>query len=46
MNEQEKKHKEEFDKHVEAVKATLKIAMDAEMMQAAEYDGEGGFGKG
>jgi len=41
MDEQEKKHKEEFAKKVESVKSTIKIAMESEMLQAAEF-GEGG----
>jgi len=46
MSEQEKKHKEEFEKRVESVKATLKMAMETEMLQAAEFESAELYGKG
>jgi len=43
MSDVEKKHKEEFEKRVENVKANLKASMEAEMLQAAELEGAEGF---
>jgi len=46
MNEQEKKHKEEYEKKVDNVKANLKAAMDSDVhmqMQAADFEGGGEF---
>jgi len=40
VNDEHKKHKEEFEKRVEAVKITLKATLEAEMLQAAEMEGE------
>jgi COP9 signalosome complex subunit 7 len=46
LTEQDKRHKEEFDKTVENVKSTLKAALEADMMQQAEYlDGGSEFGE-
>jgi len=42
MGEQEKKHKEEFEKRIETVKTNIKIALETEMLQASEF-GEGEF---
>jgi len=47
MSEQEKKHKEEYEKRVENVKSTIKAAMESEnihLMQAAEYESNDFFG--
>jgi len=47
MSDQEKKHKEEFEKRVENVKQTLKAAMESEnmhLMQAAEFESSDFFG--
>lgn len=43
MSDQEKKHKEDYTKRVETVKATLKAAMDSDHMMQGEYDGGEGF---
>jgi len=39
FSDQEKRRKEEFEKKVETVKSSLKAAMDADMMQAADFEG-------
>jgi len=39
MNDQQKKHKEEFDKKVENVKKNLKATMESELLHAAEFEG-------
>jgi len=39
MNDQDKKHKEDFEKRVEQLKINLKAAMEAEMLQASEFEG-------
>jgi len=50
MNEQERKHKDEFEKRIDTVKSSLKAAMDSDtmhMQMQSDFDGEGGFfGKG
>jgi len=38
MSDNEKKHKEDFEKRVEAVRLTLKATMEAEMQHAADLD--------
>jgi len=52
VGENEKKHKEEFDKRIETVKANIKLAMESELMQTSEgfgedfgFDRRGGRGK-
>jgi len=47
MSEQEKKHKEEYEKRVENVKSSIKAAMESEnmhLMQAAEFESSDFFG--
>jgi len=46
MGEQEKKHKEEFEKRIETVKTNIKLAMDSEMLQADEFGEAAGFFEG
>jgi len=46
MSDQEKKHKEDFEKKVENTKLTLKMAMETEMLQAAEFESAELYGKG
>jgi len=41
MNEARQRQKEDFEKRVETVKSSLKAAMEADMIQAAEFEGEG-----
>jgi len=43
MNESRQRQKEDFEKRVETVKSSLKAAMEADMIQAAEFEGEGYF---
>jgi len=40
MFDQEKKHKEDFEKKIEAVKKNLKATMESELLHAAEYESE------
>jgi len=37
VNENEKKHKEDFDKRVEVVKSNLKATLEADLLQAADF---------
>jgi len=52
VGENEKKHKEEFEKRIEVVKANIKVAMETELLQTSEFgedfglvDRRGGRGK-
>jgi len=45
VHDQEKKHKEEYEKRVESVKKNLKATMESELLQSGEYEGGEFYGE-